>query len=149
MNFQEDEGVRRPRQYLRDDSTDPLNNLSDLELYKEYRFDREGILYLVSLLQDALPTTDETGRGLPLAHHIIVMAGLLYLGSNAFQIRIARTLMISQASVSRAITLFVKAVASKINLFVKLPVTEDASCFFFATPVFPFLDFNFTPEEVP
>ncbi len=125
MNVHDDDAVGRPRQYHRDDSTDPLNELSDLELYKEYRFDKEGILYLVSLLQDALPVAEESGRGLPLAHHIIVMAGLLYLSSNAFQIRIARTLKISQASVSRAITLFVKAVASKVDMFVKFPMTED------------------------
>ena len=67
---------------------DPLQSLTDLELYKEYRFDKEGILFLTDLLKDDFPKK-LSQRGLPIKPHIVVMSGLLYLASNTYQIHIA------------------------------------------------------------
>jgi hypothetical protein len=54
------------------------------------------------------------------------MATLSYLGSNAFQIKIADALGISQSSVSRSIKIVTTGLAKKVNEYVKFPVTNVA-----------------------
>jgi nuclease HARBI1 len=108
------------REYKREACDDPLETHSDLQLYKEYRLDKEGILYVTNLVKGDLPEINDQ-RGQPVKLHIVVMAALLCLASNCFQIRIARSLRISQATVSRSITAFVMALSSKVSQFVMLP----------------------------
>ena len=73
-------GHRRPSVFQYDPALDPFHRFTDLELYKEYRMDREGIEYLTDLLQDDLRELRD-GRGHALPLHIPVMAGLLYSAS--------------------------------------------------------------------
>jgi nuclease HARBI1 len=128
------------KRYERDPNYDPLERLTDLELYKEYRMDKEEIILTTSLVKDDLPETRNC-RGLPLKPHIVVMAALLYLATNAFQIRIARSLHLSQSTISRCITAFVKAFSSKVSLIVKFPSSaeenRDTMERFFAIASFP------------
>jgi nuclease HARBI1 len=116
--------TKKRKTYDRDLHCDPLDSLTDLELYKEYRMDKTEILFLVGLLKDDFPEI-RGHRGLPLQPHIIIMSALLYLATNAYQIRIARSLKISQSSVSRCITAFAKAFSAKVNMFIKFPSTPE------------------------
>jgi nuclease HARBI1 len=102
--------------------------------------DKEEILHITSLVKDDLPATVNC-RGLPLKPHIIVMAAIVYLATNAFQIRIARSLQLSQSSVSRCITAFVKAFSTNVSRIVKFPVSveekKETMDRFFAIASFP------------
>lgn len=113
----------RKKKYER--SFDPLHSLDDLALYKDYRFDKEGILFLTNLLQDDLLQSND-GRGLPIKPHIAVMATLSYLGSNAFQLKIGDTLGISQSSVSRCVKMVTLGLAKKVDQFVKFPLSDES-----------------------
>ena len=90
----------RVRKY--DRSKDPRDTLSDLELYKEYRLDKEAIIYVTAMVKDDLPEIQDQ-RGLPLKPHIVVMAALLCLASNAYQIRIGRSFNSAQKKTRVAI----------------------------------------------
>ena len=113
------------RNYIRDDDQDPLDCLNDLQLYREFRMDKDGILFLTTILQNELQNVEEQ-RGQPVKAHIMIMVSLLYLATNTFQLIIARRFKLSQATVSRCIAAFVKALSSKVNDFVVFPRSDEA-----------------------
>ncbi len=53
----------------------PLEELSDQDLYKSYRFTREGIDFLVDLLDDDLKES-ETNKGRPISPELMVLVTL-------------------------------------------------------------------------
>ena len=59
----------QPRNYR--PRKDVLNELTDTELIKRYRFDREGIFYVTNLVREAL--TSDTRRSNPLTPEMKVI----------------------------------------------------------------------------
>lgn len=102
---------------------DLFEKKNDLQLYREFWFDKEGIDYLVNLLQNDRSAQDQ--RGKPLPPKLIIMSSLLYLTTNTFQIRIANEMSIHQTTVSSAVTSFCKAITQRVNEFVYLPRTLE------------------------
>ena len=104
-----------------------LNELSDAELIKRYRFDREGIIYVTDLVREAL--CSETSRSNPLTPEMKVIITLRYLATGKMQQCSSDDLGPSQSSISRTITQTIDALADPdvLKRFVYFPVTTDAA----------------------
>ena len=93
-----------------------LDELSDAELIKRYRLDRDGILYVSNLVREAL--TSETKRRNPLIPEMKVIITLRYLATGKMQLCCSDDLGPSQPAVSRAIAQTIDALAD-INVVQK------------------------------
>ena len=76
----------------------PLEIYDDLELIERFRFDRGTILQITQLLQDDLESSTFRNKAL-----IKVLISLRFFASGSFQIIIADTFNVDQATVSRAV----------------------------------------------
>ena len=103
---------------------DVLNELSDAELIKRYRLDKNGILYVTNLVREAL--TSDTKRRNPLTPELKVIITLRYLATGKMQLCCSDDLGPSQPAISRAITQTIDALAN-INIikqFISFPTTN-------------------------
>ncbi|XP_050707771.1 putative nuclease HARBI1 isoform X3 [Eriocheir sinensis] len=106
---------------------DVLNELSDAELIRRYRFDKEGILYVTNLVREAL--SSDTKRRNPLTPEMKVIITLRYLATGKMQMCSSDDLGPSQPSISRAITQTIDALAN-VNIlkqFISFPTTQDVT----------------------
>ena len=104
---------------------DVLNDMTDEELVKRYRLDREGIIFVTNLVRETLarPTT----RNKALTPEMKVIVTLRYLASGKMQLCSGDDLGISQQTVSRVITETIYALFSNdiLRQFIKFPVTPQ------------------------
>lgn len=114
---------RHPRRNSRP-RRDVLGELSDAELMKRYRFDREGILFVTDLVRDALQPP--TNRNVPITPEMKVLMTLRYLATGKMQQCNSDDLGPSQPSVSNAITQtsYVLTAPEIIKTFVKFPALQ-------------------------
>lgn len=99
-----DDGMRQNYKEL----FNPLQNMTDLELYKRYRFDRDTIIWITNRLRGALQKNSNRNR--PISPELQVLAALSYMASDTFQIVVGDTFNMSQASVSRSVTAVVDSI---------------------------------------
>eukprot|EP00918_Siedleckia_nematoides_P082992 GHVU01181954.1.p1 GENE.GHVU01181954.1~~GHVU01181954.1.p1 ORF type:complete len:340 (-),score=9.86 GHVU01181954.1:60-1079(-) len=105
---------------------DPVARYDDLQLYKTYRFDAEGIAFLTGLLHDDLVDDEvQDQRGRPVPTRTCILATLHYLAGHERQLSIAHELRISQSTVSRAVAAVTRALSRHANEFIRYP-TEAA-----------------------
>lgn len=98
---------------------DPLAELTEIELYQRYRFDRETIGYITDLIRDRITSTTQRSRAIP--PEIQVCAALRFYASGSFQQVIGDTLNISQRSVCKAIWNVTDGLVSVADQFIKFP----------------------------
>lgn len=117
------QGARRRQPRSFSERKDVLNNLSDAELIKRYRLDREGIVLVTDLVRDAL--TNATARNKAITPELKVVTLLRYLATGKMQLCTSDDLGLSQPTVSRIITQTLDALSSNDVLcqFIKFPVT--------------------------
>ncbi|XP_045125367.1 putative nuclease HARBI1 [Portunus trituberculatus] len=104
-----------------------LQELSDAELIKRYRLDRDGILFVTNLVRDVL--SSNTRRRNPLTPKMKVILTLRYLVTSRIQMYSRDDLGPSQSAISRAITQTLDALAD-VNIlkqFICLPITPDTT----------------------
>ena len=118
-----DQSLQRQRVFR--DRMNPLDSLSDEELYTKYRFTRNGILFLIDILEPHLKRA--TKRSCSVDVHLQVLSALYFLASGCFQ-RItadSRDINLSQATISRVVNSFCLSLCSMKNDFIKFPTTQD------------------------
>ncbi|KAK3886785.1 hypothetical protein Pcinc_009105 [Petrolisthes cinctipes] len=100
---------------------DILEELSDAELLKRYRFDREGIMFITDLVRDELQSP--TNRNVPITPEMKVLMTLRYLATGKMQQCNSDDLGPSQPSVSNSITQTLHALTAPhlIKQFIKFP----------------------------
>lgn len=103
---------------------DVLNKLSDAQLIRRYRLDREGILFVTDLVREALKS--DTNRKHPLSPEMKVIITLRYLATGKMQLCNSDDLGPSQASVSKAISQTIDALAEPniLQQFIEFPTTQ-------------------------
>ena len=106
---------------------DVLNELSDAELIKRYRLDRNGILFVTNLVREAL--SSDTKRRNPLIPELKVIITLRYLATGKMQMCSSDDLGPSQPAISRAITQTIDALAdiNIIKQFICFPTTQQVT----------------------
>ena len=114
--------AQHPR--LFSDIIDPLEDLDDKRLIIRFRLNSSCIWDLTDMIDDYI-APQENARGRPVPSHVQVCGALRYLASNDFQIGIADSLGISQATMSRSVHNVINAFSLKIGDFVKFPTNAD------------------------
>jgi hypothetical protein len=109
---------RQRRQFNR--TFDHLERYNNHKLFKRYRFERDGILYICDLVRNDLER--ETKRAKALSVEVQVLLALRFFASGAFLEAIGDTLGVDKASVSRAIRDVSNALHARKDEFIQWPV---------------------------
>lgn len=112
--------VRRQinRERIFRDRENPLDFLSDVELYERFRFDRQSIYFLTDLLKDELNSTNRNRSLLPTQQLLIA---LRYYATGTFQIVCGDTVHVEKSSANMAISKVTKGLAIRRNNFICMP----------------------------
>ena len=113
--------LRRERLFR--DRSNPLDYLSDEELYQKYRFTREGMYFLCDLLQ--LDVRRPTNRSKAVPGPLVVCTALRYFSTGCFQrvVGDCMDIQLSQSTVSNCIRTVARALSSHCDTYVKFPST--------------------------
>ena len=109
-----DQSLHRQRVFC--DQMNPLDSLSDEELYTKYRFTKNGILFLIDILEPHLKRATQHSCSVDV--HLQVLSALYFLASGCFQ-RItadSRDINLSQATISRVVNSFCLSLCSMKNV---------------------------------
>ena len=114
----------QPRRHFRA-RRDVLNELSDAELVKRYRLDRQGILFVTDLVREELQSP--TARNKALTPEMKMIITLRYLATGKMQLCSGDDLGPSQQSVSNAITQTLNALTNPriVRRFIRFPQNEN------------------------
>ena len=96
----------------------PLDHMNDDELYKRYRFNKNGLQFLFDTFG---PELKHNNVGNAIAPEIQILATLHYLASNTFQIHIGDSLKMTQPSVSNSIKNVITTVTRRRAEFICFP----------------------------
>jgi nuclease HARBI1 len=101
----------------------PLDELTDAEIYRRYRFDRAGINFLLETFRNDIEK--EYKKGGSISADIQLLCTIHYLAENGFQLHIGDTYGICQKSVSNIVSQVCKAISRRAHEFIKFPRTEN------------------------
>ena len=114
---------RRPRHFR--PRKDALNDLTNEELIRRYRLDREGILFVTDLVRDAI--SPHTARNKAIPPELKVITTLRYLATGKMQQCSSDDLGPSQQTISRIIkeTVYALSTLDILRRFIKFPRTPQ------------------------
>ena len=108
---------RVPRRW--EDRMNPLEVLSDNELYQRYRFRRATIIFLVDMVGEAI--RHETRRSNSLPPLLQVLIFLQFVATGAFHILVGQALRVSKATAGRSIRNVAEAICQHSGKYIKFP----------------------------
>ena len=108
--------LRRERVFR--DRENPLEILTDDELYRKFRFSRDGIYFLC---ENCNGLDQVTLRSCSLSKSLRILVGLRYLATGSFQNVVADTVHISQPTVSRTFSSFLDSILELVPSLIKWP----------------------------
>ena len=117
------ENARRQERIFRD-RTNPLDHLSDKELFINYRFSRQGLFYLFDTFVETLRY--QTKRNHALDPRLQILITLRFLATGTCQNVFGEIFGVERSTVSKVITRVIEAIHGKLSTFVKFPSNEDA-----------------------
>ena len=103
------------------DRTNPLDFLSDQQIIRNYRFDREGIYSLSDELWEDFEKSTKRSRSLPVSLQIVI--ALRYYASGSHMNVVGDAHGVSKMSVSRCINIVSKCIANNIKNYLKFPIS--------------------------
>ena len=101
----------------------PMEDFISSELYDRFRFTRQGIVYLLRLLQNCL--LNNTRRSQAIAPALKLFLTLRFLATGSFQILIGDDCGVSQPTVSRTVWHVIYRIAALAPRFIKYQKTEN------------------------
>lgn len=116
--------MRVPRRTVRDRSN-PLELLSEDEIFMRYRFRSATIFFICSLISD--PITHQTQRSCPLPPLLQVLAALRFYATGSFYQLIGDSLCVSKSAVGRAVRAVTSLLSALSARFIKFPSQNDIS----------------------
>lgn len=93
---------RRRRPQRLPNNVNPLDQYTEEECIRRFRFDKDGVYFIRDLFVDDL--TYETRRNYPISPLIQILVFLRFVATGSFQIVIGDLIKISQPSISRIVT---------------------------------------------
>lgn len=117
----DDDDVRRRKVYcpLQNLLIEVENQLQDNQLIKLYRFDAEGINYIVRLVEDGIRHL--TNRSRAVLPQIQVLATLQYLAGNACQLEIDNNFSLTQCTILNCVDRVTASLCRQMDDFVHFP----------------------------
>ena len=106
------------------DRTNPMDGMDEGGIFSRYRFHSFTIHWMCGHLQGDLEKRPERSKALP--NLCIVLMGLQYLASGAFQIIVGDKIIVHKSTASRVIREFLVAIGRLVGRFVRFPVGEAA-----------------------
>ncbi|KAJ8309921.1 hypothetical protein KUTeg_011786 [Tegillarca granosa] len=122
--------LRRRRAVLRRQKSfkcvlNPLNGLTDGDIFCRYRFRRETTIFLVTLLSPAIQY--HTSRSMAVPPLIQILATLRFLATGSFYRLVGDSLGLSIASVARSVDRVTSAVCRLSRTYIKFPTGQYLS----------------------
>ena len=99
-----------------------INSYDDVDLFKKFRFRRETIEFIVTLLTPFLLMATERSKAV--SPTLQVLAALRYFATGAHMNLVGDSLGLSQATVSRCIRRVARALVNFTGRFIKFPTTQ-------------------------
>ena len=112
----------RPRVFL--DRTNPLEVLTEEEVFARYRFRTQTILYLVDLCDDV---RRRTNRSFAVPILLAVLTYLRFTATGAIQLMVGDTLALSQPTISRLCKQVGETISGLAGRFIQFPEGEEAA----------------------
>ncbi len=106
--------VRAHRRFR--DRTNPLDNLNDTEMFKQYRFTRQGCIYIVDLLEADLTPQTKRNKTIPAA--VQVFTALKFYAEGCILTSAGKDTGISLSSASRVIRRVTNLLCQKRNEYI-------------------------------
>lgn len=100
-----------------------ISYFDDVEFTKRFRFSKNAVMYLESVLKNDLEPIDF--RGYPLSTVQQIMIALRYYATGSFQIVLGDLAGISQSTAGNVVHRVSKAIARKNREFIKMPVGDS------------------------
>lgn len=116
--------MRVPRRTVRDRSN-PLEVLSEDEIFQRYRFRSATIFFICGLISDTL--CHQTQRSCPLPPLLQVLAALRFYATGSFYQLIRDSLCVSKSAVGRAVRAVTSLLSALSARFIKFPSQNDIS----------------------
>jgi hypothetical protein len=113
--------ARKPKNY--EERFFPHEHMDDVQLYRRYRFNREGLQYIFDTFSDDVKRGHNQGGAI--APEIQLLVTIQYLASNTFQLHLGDAFGISQASVSNCIQNVITALSKRRSEFIRFPNLEE------------------------
>ena len=113
--------VRRPR--LFQDRTNPLEYLSEDEVYNIFRFRPDTIVYILQMLPNL---ASDIYRNSPLPALVQVLVCLRFLATGAIHLLIGDATEVSRSTAGRCIRTISRMIAALVGRFVKFPMGQRA-----------------------
>jgi len=106
------------------DHTNPLDVYNDDEMYKRYRFSRDGIRFICDLIgEDIRRPTMRSNALLPV--HAVCIA-LQYFATGTFQMVVGDAIRVEQSAACRAIHAVSAALTRRMPQFIRFPTNESS-----------------------
>ena len=106
------------------DRSNPLESLSNAEVFDRYRFAPETIHYIVGLIHDEL--SYESRRNNPLTPLYQVLVALRYFATGSFYLTLADTLVLSKSAAGRAVRRVTDLLCERARAFIKMPNRQES-----------------------
>lgn len=116
--------MRVPRRTVRDRSN-PLELLSEDDIFQRYRFRSATIFFICSLISDTI--SHQTQRSCPLPPLLQVLAALRFYATGSFYQLIGDSLCVSKSAVGRAVRAVTSLLSALSARFIKFPSQNDIS----------------------
>jgi hypothetical protein len=113
----------RPRVFL--DRQNPLETLTEGEVFVRYRFRPVTILLIVDLIRPTL--SHPTRRNSPLTPLLQVLVALRFVATGAFHLLVAESLWIAKSTAGRCVRSVLFSLSRLANRFISLPVGNAAA----------------------
>ncbi|CAL1671761.1 unnamed protein product [Lasius platythorax] len=116
--------IRLPKKYIRY-AQNPFDIWNDIEFKKRFRFSKESIMFgILPLIEEGLAKINN--RGLPISPVMQLLICLRFYATTSFQLIVGDVIRISQATISRIIYRVSTLLASNINKYIRMPISEEA-----------------------
>ncbi|XP_071652147.1 putative nuclease HARBI1 [Temnothorax longispinosus] len=123
---EEDEEIqlRAPKRYIRD-KQNPFEFYNEREFKKRFRFSKNSIMFgILPLVEEGLAKINN--RGLPISPVLQLLICFRFYATASFQLVMGDVIQISQSTISRIVFRVSSLIASNINRYVKIPVSDQA-----------------------
>ncbi|XP_071577363.1 putative nuclease HARBI1 [Temnothorax nylanderi] len=120
----DEEILRAPKRYIRDNQN-PFEFFNEQEFKKRFRFSKDSVIFgILPLVEEGLAKINN--RGLPISPILQLLICLRFYATASFQLVMGDVIKISQSSISRIIFRVSCLLASNINIYIKMPTSDEA-----------------------
>lgn len=116
---------RRRKVYRRQAGSNPLENLSEAEIWDRYRFSQRSIMFIVEMIRPQIASA--TRRSMSLSPLLQVLLALRYFATGSYFSLVGESMGVSKAATIQAVHRVTKAICDLGRRFISFPTGREAS----------------------